>query len=149
MKTERLTRILHWLREQRAHLEHGVINIPVCLKEDVIELVGDNEIFKELLIKNQVQKNFLYQRIMINREFAYDLAEEFWNEQFYLIQEQVNYFNYIKHKDIDPNDSADLQIAEKIEALRKLDYLNEISAFLRARMKDSKILMNELTYLLG
>src|SRR5690606_7314132 len=89
MKTTRLSKILYWLKENKAHQEHGVISIPTALKEDIIELVGDNEIFKELLIKNQVHKNFLYQRIMINQEFAYNLAEEFWFEQFHLIQTQI------------------------------------------------------------
>jgi hypothetical protein len=77
------------------------------------------------------------------------LEEKFWWEQFHLIQARKIYFNDIRHKDLDPMDSTDFQIREKIKALDMLDYLTELESHLEAKMSASGLMMNHLTYLLG
>lgn len=146
---QRLTLILDWLKDHQADREIGLITIPVKFREDIIEMVGANGEFKKELNRNQIHKSFLYQRILLNREFAFSLEEKFWWEQFHLIQARKIYFNDIRHKDLDPMDSTDFQIREKIKALDMLDYLKELELHLERKMEQSGIMMNQLSYLLG
>lgn len=145
----RLTAILDWLKQHKAHEEVGLLNIPVLLREDIIEMVGDLREFKKELDRNQIPKSFLYQRILLNREFAFQLEEKFWWEQFHLVQARKMYFNDIRYKDFDPMESTDFQVREKVKALDMLEYLQELQNHLDKKMKDSGIMMNHLTYLFG
>lgn len=149
MKTENLTLILDWLKNNNAHSEGGIIPIPKKIRSDVIEIVGVNESFKDELLKNRIPKNFLYQRIMINKEFAFNLDEKFWWEQFQLVQRQKIYFNNIKQKELDPDEPAAIQIQDKAKASEKIEYLEDLAASLELKMKKSDLWMNHLTYLLG
>jgi hypothetical protein len=149
MKTENLTLLLNWLKENQAHKQEGLISIPVKFRELIIEVVGSNEIFKEELERNKISTSLLYNRILINREFAFNVAEEFWAEQFQLVQNQKIYFNNIKGRSIDPTESTDIQINEKIEAYKRLEYLDELTFHIESKMKYSSLWMNHLTYLLG
>lgn len=149
MKTESLTLLLNWLKENQAHKQEGLISIPVKFRELIIEVVGSNEIFKEELERNKISTSLLYNRILINREFAFNIAEEFWAEQFQLAQNQKIYFNNIKGRSIDPTESTDIQINEKIEAYKRLEYLDELTLHIESKMKYSSLWMNHLTYLLG
>lgn len=146
---KRLTAILDWLKFNKAHEELGLITIPIAFREDIIEMVGDLREFKKELDRNQIPKSFLYQRILLNREFAFQLEEKFWWEQFHLVQARKMYFNNIRNKEHDPMESTDFQIKEKLKAIDMLEYLDDLQNHLDKKMKDSPIMMNNLTYLLG
>lgn len=149
MKIEDLVKVLNWLKANNADKEHGVIKIPQELHEIVLFIVGENKGFKEELKTKKITKDFLYQRILINKEFSYKLPEPFWWEQYKFVQNQIIYFNNIKHKEIDKSVPISEQNMEKKKADYHLEYLSNLSEHLHNQMKTSSEWMNNLTYLLG
>lgn len=149
MKTENVVKVLEWLKENNAHMEHGVIDIPKSLQKIILEIVGENKGFTEEVRTKKIPKDFLYQRILINKEFAYTLPESYWWEQYQFVQNKVIYFNNIKHRSIDKMVPLSEQMMEKKEAEFHLEYLNKLSDHLQNQMKNSENWMNQLTYLLG
>ena len=149
MNVENVVRVLDWLKEKDAHKESGSIAIPTNIYSDVLLIVGENKVFKEELKLKRIDKNLLYQRILINKEFAFTLPELYWWEQYQLVQDRVFYFESIKHRPLDPTLPDNEQYTEKKDAEAKLEYLAKLSDHLKEQMKGSSFWLNHLTYLLG
>lgn len=144
MKKYKLTRVLSWLQESRSE-KKDLIPVPSNLMIDVLKIVGDNVSFKEDLKKGLINRTFLYQRILINKEFAYALPEKYWWEQYQFVQDKIIYFNNISFHFLD----GEVSQKEKKEVEYHLLQLSYLSEELKERLGKSKYWMNQLAHLLG
>lgn len=146
MKIRNLEPVLKWLRaEKEKNREKSTI--PEALFFEIEKIIGKNASFKEDYKKGLININYLYQRILLNKDFARFVPEEFWSEQIWLIEEKMVILNNVAYENQNKEDKVSKKERKEVEYnILQLNYLREE---LREKLKDSNILLNKLTYLLS
>ncbi len=146
MKNEMLN-LLKWLKENKADEEQGFLKIPKKFIFIIEEIVGDNRTI--YLGFDLIQKNYLYQRILINKQYAFSLPEKYWHEQFYLIRETEKTYHKVMNEITESGFLTKSENNEIQQYKKQLEYLKELESHLKEKMANSDLSENKLCYLLG